>query len=131
MLHIAQQGAGFVGRRPLAVNPLLTTLGSDRTAGLGTGVASGVSMSSSGVAGDRLRSFVERIERLEEEIKALSDDKKDIYVEAKGEGLDVKILREVVRLRKQDEKERDEHDSLLDVYMHALERAGPSLADAA
>ena len=88
-------------------------------------------MSSSGVAGDRLRSFVERIERLEEEIKALSDDKKDIYVEAKGEGFDVKILREVVRLRKQDEKERDEHDSLLDVYMHALERAGPSLADAA
>ena len=88
-------------------------------------------MSSSGVAGDRLRSFVERIERLEEEIKALSDDKKDIYAEAKGEGFDVKILREVVRLRKQDEKERDEHDSLLDVYMHALERAGPSLADAA
>ena len=88
-------------------------------------------MSSSGVAGDRLRSFVERIERLEEEIKALSDDKKDIYVEAKGEGFDVKILREVVRLRKQDEKERDEHDSLLDIYMHALERAGPSLADAA
>ena len=88
-------------------------------------------MSSSGVAGDRLRSFVERIERLEEEIKALSDDKKDIYAEAKGEGFDVKILREVVRLRKQDEKERDEHDSLLDVYMHALETAGPSLADAA
>jgi len=88
-------------------------------------------MSSSGVAGDRLRSFVERIERLEEEIKALSDDKKDIYVEAKGEGFDVKVLREVVRLRKQDEKERDEHDSLLDVYMHALEKSGPALADAA
>ena len=79
-------------------------------------------MSSSGVAGDRLRSFVERIERLEEEIKALSDDKKDIYAEAKGEGFDVKILREVVRLRKQDEKERDEHNSLLNIYMHALER---------
>ena len=76
-----------------------------------------------GVAGDRLRSFVERIERLEEEIKALTDDKKDIYAEAKGEGFDVKILREVVRLRKQDEKERDERDSLLDVYMHALETA--------
>ena len=88
-------------------------------------------MSNSGIAGDRLRSFVERIERLEEEIKALSDDKKDIYVEAKGEGLDVKVLREVVRLRKQDEKERDEHNSLLDIYMHAMERGGPSLADAA
>jgi uncharacterized protein (UPF0335 family) len=88
-------------------------------------------MSNSGVAGDRLRSFVERIERLEEEIKALSDDKKDIYTEAKGEGFDVKILREVVRLRKQDEKERDERDSLLDIYMHALEAVEPPLADAA
>jgi uncharacterized protein (UPF0335 family) len=78
---------------------------------------------SDGVAGDRLRSLVERIERLEEEIKGLSDDKKDIYAEAKGEGFDVKILREVVKLRKQDEKERDERDSLLDVYMHALSEA--------
>jgi uncharacterized protein (UPF0335 family) len=78
---------------------------------------------SDGVAGDRLRSLVERIERLEEEIKGLSDDKKDIYAEAKSEGFDVKILREVVKLRKQDEKERDERDSLLDVYMHALSNA--------
>ena len=84
-----------------------------------------------GVAGDRLRSFVERIERLEEEIKALTDDKKDIYAEAKGEGFDVKILREVIRLRKQDEKERDERDSLLDVYMHALETAPAPIAKAA
>ena len=84
-----------------------------------------------GVAGDRLRSFVERIERLEEEIKGLTDDKKDIYAEAKGEGFDVKILREVVRLRKQDEKERDERDSLLDVYMHALETAAAPVAKAA
>jgi uncharacterized protein (UPF0335 family) len=72
------------------------------------------------VAGDRLRSFVERIERLEEEIKGLAGDKKDIFAEAKGEGFDVKILREVIRLRKQDEKDRDERESLLDVYMHAL-----------
>ena len=84
-----------------------------------------------GVAGDRLRSFVERIERLEEEIKALTDDRKDIYAEAKGEGFDVKILREVVRLRKQDEKERDERESLLDVYLHALETASVPLAEAA
>ena len=84
-----------------------------------------------GVAGDRLRSFVERIERLEEEIKALTEDKKDIYAEAKGEGFDVKILREVVRLRKQDEKERDERESLLDVYLHALETAPAPLAEAA
>ena len=84
-----------------------------------------------GVAGDRLRSFVERIERVEEEIKALSDDKKDIYAEAKGEGFDVKILREVVRLRKQDKNERDERDSLLDIYLHAIETATLTLAKAA
>ena len=65
---------------------------------------------SSAVAGDRLRSLVERIERIEEEIKGLNDDKKDIFMEAKGEGFDVKILREVVRLRKQDKNERDERD---------------------
>ena len=88
-------------------------------------------MANSGVAGDRLRSIVDRIERLEEEIKALTDDKKDIYAEAKGEGFDVKILREIIKLRKQDEKEREERDSLLDVYMHALETAGPALAEAA
>ncbi len=82
------------------------------------------------IAGPRLRSFVERIERLEEEIKGLTDDKKDIYAEAKGDGFDVKILREVVRLRKQDQKERDERDSLLDLYLHALETAAP-LAKAA
>ena len=84
-----------------------------------------------GIAGDRLRSLVERIERIEEEIKGLSDDKKDIYTEAKGEGFDTKILREVVRLRKQDKNERNERDSLLDVYMHALETGGTRLAQAA
>ena len=84
-----------------------------------------------GVAGDRLRSFVERIERLEEEIKGLTDDKKDIYAEAKGEGFDVKILREVVRLLKQDKNERDERESLLDVYLHAIETARTPIAKAA
>jgi uncharacterized protein (UPF0335 family) len=84
-----------------------------------------------GIAGDRLRSLVDRVERIEEEIKGLSDDKKDIFMEAKGEGFDVKILREVVRLRKQDKKERDERESLLDVYMHALEAGGRQMAQAA
>lgn len=87
--------------------------------------------SPSGIAGDRLRSLVERIERIEEEIKGLSDDKKDIFMEAKGEGFDVKILREVVRLRKQEKNERDERESLLDVYMHALETGGTQMAQAA
>ncbi len=86
---------------------------------------------SSGVAGDRLRSFVERIEHLEEEIKQLTDDKKEIYAEAKGDGFDVKILKEVIRLRKQDKNERDERDSLLDVYLHAIESAPAPLAEAA
>jgi uncharacterized protein (UPF0335 family) len=82
---------------------------------------------SGGIAGDQLRAIVERIERVEEEIKTLNDDKKEIYLEAKGNGFDVKILREVIRLRKQDQKERDEKETLLDVYMHAIEKAGPVL----
>ena len=87
--------------------------------------------SSEAIAGGRLRSFVERIEHLEEEIKGLTDDKKDIYAEAKGEGFDVKILREVVRLRKLDKDEQDERDSLLDMYLHAIETAPMPLAAAA
>jgi len=83
------------------------------------------------IAGDQLRSFVERIERLEEEIKGLTDDKKDIYAEAKGNGFDVKILREVVRVRKQDQKEREELESLLDVYLHALKSVVPAAKQAA
>ena len=83
-----------------------------------------------GVAGDQLRAFVERIEHIEEEIKGLMEDKKEIFAEAKGEGFDVKILKEVIKIRKQDEKERDEKESLLDVYLHALETAAP-LAEAA
>ena len=76
-----------------------------------------------GVAGERLRSFVERIEHLDEEIAALSEDKKGIFAEAKGEGYDVKVLREVIKLRKQDPDERDEHASLLDLYLHAISGA--------
>jgi uncharacterized protein (UPF0335 family) len=82
------------------------------------------------IAGDQLRAFVERIEHVEEEIKALTEDKKDIYAEAKGQGFDVKILREVIRIRKQDQQELDEHATLLDVYLHALATA-PPLAKAA
>jgi uncharacterized protein (UPF0335 family) len=72
------------------------------------------------VAADRLKSFVERIEKLEEEKKAIGDDIKDVYSEAKGTGFDVKILRQVIRLRKMDAADRDEQDQLLDVYKHAL-----------
>jgi uncharacterized protein (UPF0335 family) len=75
------------------------------------------------VAGDQLRAIVERIEHVEEEIKELTEAKKEIYQEAKGNGFDVKILREVIRVRKQDQKERDEQDSLLDAYMQAIKGA--------
>jgi uncharacterized protein (UPF0335 family) len=80
-----------------------------------------------GIAGDQLRAIVERIERIEEDIKALNEDKKEVYAEAKGNGFDVKILREVIRLRKQDKDERDEQETLLEVYLHAIETAGPML----
>ena len=77
------------------------------------------------VAGDQLRAIVERIEHIEEEIKELTEGKKEIYFEAKGNGFDVKILREVIRFRKQDQKEREEQESLLDVYLQAIKGASP------
>ena len=73
-----------------------------------------------GIAADRLRSLVERIERLEEERKALGNDIKDIYAEAKSAGFDVKVLRQLIRLRRQEPAEIEEQASLLDVYRHAL-----------
>ena len=75
---------------------------------------------SGGIAGDQLRAIVERIENVDNEIKELTEAKKEIYLEAKGNGFDVKILREVIRVRKQDQKERDEQESLLDVYLEAI-----------
>lgn len=72
------------------------------------------------VAKDLIRSVVERIEKLEEEKKAISDDIKDVYTEAKGNGLDVKALRAVVRLRRQDADERAEQEAVLEVYLAAL-----------
>jgi uncharacterized protein (UPF0335 family) len=75
------------------------------------------------IAGEKLRAIVERIERIEEEIKELVEGKKEIYFEAKGNGFDVKILREVIRVRKQDQKQREEQESLLDLYMQAIKGA--------
>lgn len=73
-----------------------------------------------GIAADRLRSLVERIERLEEERKALGSDIKDIYGEAKSAGFDVKVLRALIRIRKQEPAEVEEAETLLDVYRRAL-----------
>ena len=72
------------------------------------------------VAGDRLRTIIERIERLEEEKMALSDDIREVYSEAKGAGFDVKVIRQVVRLRKMDVTDRNEMEQILDVYKRAL-----------
>jgi len=72
------------------------------------------------VAGDQLRAFVERIERMEEEKQAITDDIKEIYAEAKGNGFDTKVLRQVVRIRKQDRAERLEQEAILDLYLAEL-----------
>jgi len=71
-------------------------------------------------AKDQLKSIIERIERLEEEKKTISDDIRDVYAESKGNGFDVKALRTIIRLRKQDPNERQEQETILETYMQAL-----------
>jgi uncharacterized protein (UPF0335 family) len=82
-------------------------------------------MSDVTIPGGKIRAFVERIENLDTEIQELNDQKKEVFAEAKGDGFDVKILKEIVKLRKQDEEERDERESMLDLYMRAMEQAVP------
>ena len=73
-----------------------------------------------GEAGVRLRSFIERIERLEEEKSTLSEDIKEVYSEAKGTGFDIRIMRQIIRLRKMEAGDRSEMEEILDVYKRAL-----------
>jgi uncharacterized protein (UPF0335 family) len=82
-------------------------------------------MSDVTIPGGKIRAFVERIENLDSEIQELNEQKKEVFSEAKGDGFDVKILKEIVKLRKQDEEERDERESMLDLYMRAMEQAAP------
>jgi uncharacterized protein (UPF0335 family) len=77
-------------------------------------------MADESVAQDQLRAFIERIERMEEEKKAIADDIKEIYAEAKGNGFDIKVLRQVIRIRKLDHAERMEQEAILELYMTAL-----------
>jgi uncharacterized protein (UPF0335 family) len=90
-----------------------------------------------GVAGERLRSFIERIERLEDERRALSEDMREVYAEAKGTGFDPKIMRQIVRLRKLESSDREEQEYLLDIYkaalgmVESLDAAGDTGGDAA
>ncbi|MBR0927452.1 DUF2312 domain-containing protein [Bradyrhizobium japonicum] len=88
-------------------------------------------MSDITIPGGKIRSFVERIENLDTEMQELSEQKKEVFAEAKGEGFDVKILKEIIKLRKEDKNERDERESLLDLYMRAMETATPEQAKAA
>ena len=77
------------------------------------------------IPGDQLRTIVERIEHIDEEIKELNEAKREIFTEAKSNGFDIKVLREVIRVRKKDKQERDEQETLLDLYMLAIEKAKP------
>lgn len=75
---------------------------------------------SSTVAGAQLKAFIERIERLEEEKKTISDDIKEVFAEAKGTGFDTKVMKQIIRLRKKDQAEREEEEAVLDLYKSAL-----------
>ena len=85
-------------------------------------------MSDITIPGGRIRSFVERIENLDAEQQELNEQKKEVFSEAKAEGFDVKTLKEIIKLRKQDQDERDEHESLLELYMRAMEGDAPDKA---
>lgn len=76
------------------------------------------------VAADQLKSFIERIERLEEEKAGIAGDIKEIYAEAKGNGFDTKVIRKIVAIRKRDYAERQEEEAILELYMQALGMAG-------
>lgn len=73
-----------------------------------------------GIAGERLRSLIERIERLEEEKRTLAEDIKEVFAEAKGSGFDTKIMRQIIRIRRMDKDDLDEQETLLDIYKRAL-----------
>lgn len=74
-----------------------------------------------GIAADRLRSLIERIERLEEEKKGISSDIRDIFAEAKSAGFDVKIMRQIIKLRKMSAEDRDNQEYLIELYKKALD----------
>lgn len=80
------------------------------------------------IVNGQLRAFVERLERLDEEIKALNDDKRDIYAEAKGNGYDVKALKTIIARRRKDPEELTEHEAIVELYLAALGEAGTPVA---
>ena len=76
-----------------------------------------------GQVGARIRAFIERVEQIEAEVKELNEAKKEIFAEAKADSFDTKVLREIIKLRKEEQAHRDERDALLDLYMRAIEGA--------
>ena len=90
-----------------------------------------MSTDAGGIASGQLRSLIERIERLEEEKATIQNDIKDVFAEAKGNGFDVKIMRQILKLRKMEAADRSEQEELLDLYKQALGMTGPTLFDAA
>ena len=83
-------------------------------------MADDIAETSQTVAAGQLRAFIERIERLEEEKKTITDDIKEVYAEAKGTGFDTKAVRTIIRLRKKDQAERQEEEAIIDLYKAAL-----------
>ena len=83
-----------------------------------------------GIAGRQLKSFIERIERLEDEKRALGEDIKEVYAEAKGSGFEPKIMRQIIKIRRMDKEEHDEQETLLDLYKRALNMVPESEASA-
>ncbi len=98
----------------------MTLEAADRTTGHDDAPADNAASAVGGIAADRLRSIIERVERLEEERKALGSDIKDIFAEAKSAGFDVKVIRQIIRIRKQEPSDVEEQETLLDIYRRAL-----------
>jgi uncharacterized protein (UPF0335 family) len=80
-----------------------------------------------GIGGEQLKSFIERIERLEEEKRALADDIKEVYAEARGSGFEPKIMRQIVRIRKRDQDDLDEEENLIELYKRAIGMLPPEV----
>ena len=98
----------------------MTLEAADRAAGHDDAPTDSATSAVGGIAADRLRSIIERVERLEEERKALGSDIKDIFAEAKSAGFDVKVIRQIIRIRRQEPSDVEEQETLLDIYRRAL-----------
>jgi uncharacterized protein (UPF0335 family) len=123
--RIGAVGSGPIAVKHLLLGPVQLTHWLFLCGHFRISIYQGDTMSDVTIPGGKIRAFVERVENLDTEISELNEQKKEVFAEAKGEGFDVKILKEIIKLRKQDADERDEHESMLDLYMRAMEQATP------